>query len=254
MEAEDFFKRWARRGKDQDGSGADPAPASGPANDPAPDAPATPPVAEDLPPPTLEDVEHLTGDSDFSRFMGREVDETVKRSAMKKLFANPRFNVMDGLDVYIEDYNKFVPLTPDVLAKLEHAKSLLDPLKHLEKPVMRVIDKALGQDVPDTASAGAVGASGEAGDPGAEKTGAEMTDAAKDDAAKADAAKADAAKADAVASSPEADRNPAGPAKDAAAASGSGADAASVPSNHADAARAADNPSDHSDPSHEHPI
>ena len=250
MEAEDFFKRWARRGKEQDGSGADPAPAGGPANDPAPDAPAMPPAAEDLPPPTLEDVEHLTGDSDFLRFMGREVDETVKRSAMKKLFSNPRFNVMDGLDVYIEDYNKFVPLTPDVLAKLEHAKSLLDPLKHLEKPVMRVIDKALGQDVPDTASAGAVGASEETGDPGAEKSGAEMTGAAK-----AGAAKADAVEADPVATSPEADRNPAaGAAKDAAAASGSGADAASVPSTHADAARAADNPSDHSDPSHEHPI
>ncbi len=36
---------------------------------------------------------------------------------------------MDGLDVYIDDYSRFEPVTPDVLAKLEHARYLFDPPK-----------------------------------------------------------------------------------------------------------------------------
>jgi hypothetical protein len=78
----------------------------------APAAP-TPEVAPALPP-----VESLTIDSDFAAFLQPHVDESLKRQALKKLFADPRFNVMDGLDTYIDDYTKSDPIPPDVLERL----------------------------------------------------------------------------------------------------------------------------------------
>jgi hypothetical protein len=36
----------------------------------------------------------------------------VRNAALKKLFTDPHFNVMDGLDVYIDDYGKPDPCRP----------------------------------------------------------------------------------------------------------------------------------------------
>ena len=77
-----------------------------------------------MPPPTLEDVQALTPESDFSRFAARGVTPEVKNAAMKKLFADPRYNVMDGMDVYIDDYSKPDPIAPALLRKLASAKFL----------------------------------------------------------------------------------------------------------------------------------
>jgi hypothetical protein len=134
MSADDFFSRWSRR---KQASAEAKKPDAAPV---APDAPAEP--AEPLPPPTLDDVAALTHEADFRRFVAPGVDETVRRSAMKKLFTDPHFNVMDGLDIYIDDYNKFEPLPAAMLAMLEHAKPLLDPLGQLKQPVMRMLDLA----------------------------------------------------------------------------------------------------------------
>jgi hypothetical protein len=82
---------------------------------------AAEPVA---PPPTLEDVEALTTESDFTRFAARNVAPEVKNAAMKKLFADPRFNVMDGLDVYIDDYSQPDPMPMSMLRQLASAKFL----------------------------------------------------------------------------------------------------------------------------------
>jgi hypothetical protein len=132
MSADDFFSRWSRRKQE---SAEENKP------DAAPDAAVVPAApAEALPPPTLDDVAALNHDADFRRFVAPGVDETVRRSAMKKLFTDPHFNVMDGLDIYIDDYNKFEPLPAAMLAMLEHAKPLLDPLGHLKQPVMRMLD------------------------------------------------------------------------------------------------------------------
>ncbi len=60
--------------------------------------------------PPLPPVDSLGFDSDFTRFLAPKVDEAVKRQALRKLFNDPRFNVMDGLDVYIDDYSKFEPI------------------------------------------------------------------------------------------------------------------------------------------------
>ena len=76
------------------------------------------------PPPTLEDVQALTAQSDFSRFAARDVAPEVKNAAMKKLFADPRYNVMDGMDVYIDDYSKPDPLPDSMLRQLAGAAFL----------------------------------------------------------------------------------------------------------------------------------
>ena len=77
------------------------------------------------PAPTLEDVAALTHDSDYSGFLGSGVDTAVRRLAMKKLFSDPHFNVVDGLDIYMGDYNKPDPVSPAMLAALQHAQSFM---------------------------------------------------------------------------------------------------------------------------------
>ena len=73
---------------------------------------------------SLEDTRFLTKDSDFTPFMSRDVSAAVRNAAMKKLFADPHFNIMDGLDTYIDDYSKFVPLPESVLRQMNGAKFL----------------------------------------------------------------------------------------------------------------------------------
>jgi Protein of unknown function (DUF3306) len=134
-ESDSFFSRWSRR-KAQLRSGepvSEPAPPLvAPAATTAPMAvPATPvqPVAElsstpPPPPPTLEDTEALTPASDFRRFVASDVPPEVRNAAVKKLFADPHFNVMDGLDIYIDDYSKPSPLSAADMAKMVSAQFL----------------------------------------------------------------------------------------------------------------------------------
>jgi hypothetical protein len=71
------------------------------------------------PPMTLEDVEKIDRFApDFSAFMKPGVDPTVQQAALKKMFTDPHFNVMDGLDIYIDDYSKPDPLTPGMLERM----------------------------------------------------------------------------------------------------------------------------------------
>jgi len=87
--------------------------------------------------PTLEDVAELTRESDFSRFVAPGVDTGVKNAAMKKLFTDPHFNVMDGLDIYIDDYNKFEPIPKSMLRQMVQARALGlldDELEEQHKP------------------------------------------------------------------------------------------------------------------------
>jgi hypothetical protein len=82
------------------------------------------PVAQEEP-PQLPPLDSLTFESDFKAFMHSKVEQSVKRAALKKLFSDPRFNVMDGLDTYIDDYTKAEPITEELLAQLEHARQTL---------------------------------------------------------------------------------------------------------------------------------
>ena len=148
MSADDFFSRWSRRKAEAEAAEAGSTPSAAPSPSP------------ELPPPTLEDVAALGHDADFTRFVKPGVDETVRRSAMKKLFTDPHFNVMDGLDIYIGDYNTFEPLPPAMLAMLVHAKPLLDPLGHLQQPAMKMLDRL--EKMADAASAEGAAAQPEA--------------------------------------------------------------------------------------------
>lgn len=142
---EGFLSRWARRKADARRGVVAPQPAT-------PDAPATPPggrssaaahgavtrpaaptpqapaampasiTAADEPraaPPTLAEVGQLSGDSDYTRFVAADVDPQVRNAAMRKLFSDPQFNVMDGLDVYIDDYNAPNPIPAAMRRRLE---------------------------------------------------------------------------------------------------------------------------------------
>lgn len=80
--------------------------ASHPAADPATAEAALPPL------------ESLTPESDFRPFMRAGTDSATRNAALKRLFADPQFNVMDGLDVYIDDYGKTEPIPPALLGRL----------------------------------------------------------------------------------------------------------------------------------------
>jgi len=80
--------------------------------------------AESSQPAPLPPIESLTPESDFTPFMQPDVDAEVKRQALKLLFQDPRFNVMDGLDVYIDDYTKSVPIPEGWLEKMEQVRHL----------------------------------------------------------------------------------------------------------------------------------
>jgi hypothetical protein len=74
--------------------------------------------------PTLEDVLKLTKDSDFSAYVKPGIDPQVQQAAMQKLFSDPRYNIMDGLDIYIDDYSKPDPIPLDMLKKMNQSKML----------------------------------------------------------------------------------------------------------------------------------
>jgi len=82
-------------------------------------------VDANAPPPELPPVDKLTLDSDYTVFFHPKVDEKLRRAALKKLFGDPHFNVMDGLDVYIDDYSKSDPLPAEMLAQLKHGQQIL---------------------------------------------------------------------------------------------------------------------------------
>jgi hypothetical protein len=76
------------------------------------------------PPLTLEDVKALTAESDFSRFTGSGVAPEVTNAAMKKLFSDPHYNIMDRLDVYIDDYSQPDPMPESMIRQLASVKFL----------------------------------------------------------------------------------------------------------------------------------
>jgi hypothetical protein len=104
-----FLARWSQRKQEARES----APATVTADEPV-----------DTPVPDLPPVDELTPQSDFSAFMHPKVDADLRRAALKKLFSDPHFNVMDGLDTYVDDYSKPDPLPPAMLAGLRQAQNI----------------------------------------------------------------------------------------------------------------------------------
>ena len=137
-----FFSRWSRRKVDvREGRRLDdPPPAAVKVAAPVAATPAgQSSESETSKPepigPTLADVQQLTPESDFTGFMARGVAPDVKNAAMKKLFADPHFNVMDRMDIYIDDYGQPDPLPVGMLQKMRSAQFMqLVPPEPAEKP------------------------------------------------------------------------------------------------------------------------
>lgn len=120
-----FLGRWSRRKlevKEQQEKASLPAPeaTASPLETPRPDRP--PEGEGEQSPLTLADTETLTIDSDFKPFLARAVAPEVKNAAFRKLFADPHFNVMDRLDIYIDDYSNPAPLPDSMLRQMASAK------------------------------------------------------------------------------------------------------------------------------------
>ena len=58
----------------------------------------------------LPPLESLGDESDYSAFMSPEVDEQLKKIALRKLFKAPFYNVLDGLNDYDDDFTSFEAL------------------------------------------------------------------------------------------------------------------------------------------------
>ena len=141
--ADGFLGRWAQRKLDarQGKPLVEPEPAAKPMQQVPPvtvapsaapvaaqAAPATsdvaPPVPAAPPPPTLQEAQALGQDSDFKPFIAKGVDPAVRNAAMKKLFTDPHYNVMDRLDTYIDDYTQADPLPLSMLRQMASAQFL----------------------------------------------------------------------------------------------------------------------------------
>jgi len=142
--ADGFLGRWSQRKQALREGKAPPEPAAPPDASRAPDALSIAPadaaqasrpseVAAPPPPtpaPTLEDVRSLTPEDSFARFVAPDVAPDVRNAAMKKLFADPHYQVMDGLDIYIDDYGLPSPLPAAMLKDMVSAQFL----KLVEEP------------------------------------------------------------------------------------------------------------------------
>jgi hypothetical protein len=135
-----FVSRWSRRKADARAGMVAPAE---PAVAEAAERVATPPIsappaletaarttpsdsaASAVPaPPTMADVALLTRDADYTRYLGSNVSPDVKNAALKHLFTDPHFNVMDGLDIYTGDYNTPDPLPAGMLRQMVQSQLL----------------------------------------------------------------------------------------------------------------------------------
>jgi len=131
-----FLERWSRLKRR--GEPAQPAPQSqtDAATPPDETAPAVPAAESALPP-----LESLDLDADFSGFLKKEVSESLRRAALRKLFSDPHFHFdrMDRLDIYIDDYSVSDPIPPDMMKRLRQFDTFLK-------------DEEGGEAVPDEAA------------------------------------------------------------------------------------------------------
>jgi len=142
---EKFVSRWSRLKQE---AREKPAPTG--ATPPVERSPADP----QSPPPDLPPVESLGAESDFRPFFHPSVDENLRRSALKKLFADPRFNVIDVMDIDIDDYSRLEPLAPAVAATLKQARKILDWARESEEERKRAEAEKAGAGKPEAVASG----------------------------------------------------------------------------------------------------
>jgi Protein of unknown function (DUF3306) len=116
-EASSFLKRWSeRKARSAEQAAFEPVPETVP-TEPAPASERAAPdgdpenaagnePATDAPPPVTEaDLENLTYESDYTKFMGENVPEALRRRALRQLWrSDPILANVDGLCDYDDDY------------------------------------------------------------------------------------------------------------------------------------------------------
>ncbi|HEY6720376.1 MAG TPA: DUF3306 domain-containing protein [Burkholderiales bacterium] len=123
---EPFLSRWSRRKLQTDKESATAKPVAAPQSAPA--------AAPAKPQPELPSIDSLQGlASEYQEFLRPEVDVKLRQAALKKLFHDPHFNIMDGLDTYIDDYSKPDPIPEEMLKSLKQANRLLFPEEAAER-------------------------------------------------------------------------------------------------------------------------
>jgi hypothetical protein len=105
--------------------------------------PAVPAVAADaavdsgvvLPVSDAEGVKaQAAAGSDLTALLREELSDAVRKQTLKAIFADPHFNVMDGLDTYIDDYSISESIPPEMMATLNQARFLFGA-EEADKPV-----------------------------------------------------------------------------------------------------------------------
>ncbi|MEE4296232.1 MAG: DUF3306 domain-containing protein [Wenzhouxiangella sp.] len=126
-----------------------------------------PPGDEDMPP--LESLDH--GGS-IKPFMSPRVSQGLRRAALKRLFRQPKYNVVDMLDDYAEDYSKPVALgnivTADMRYRAEQAAKRMARI-YKESGAKSDAEEGAIEQAPDTETVAADQA-GPAQQPKAEET------------------------------------------------------------------------------------
>ena len=137
--AEGFLGRWSKRKAGKEVNEVDPQKKPEAPKDSSQVVPVEIAPQEAPPPATLEDVAKIDRfDPDFSAFMKPDVDPVVQQAALKKMFTDPHFNIMDGLDIYIDDYSKPDPLPPGMLERMVQSDMLKLFSKSAEESVKEV--------------------------------------------------------------------------------------------------------------------
>ena len=123
-----FLARWSQRKLDGETGATPPSEEIAPPEVASVESPE-PPEAEltdaDMPP-----LESLGEGSDYRGFLSPKVSEALRKAALQKLFRQSRFNAVDGLDDYAEDYTRFEPLgdlvTHEMRRMMERARKALE--------------------------------------------------------------------------------------------------------------------------------
>jgi hypothetical protein len=87
--------------------------------------PEPPARTEDEAAPTLPPLDQVTPESDFAPFMHPKVADALRRVALKKLFADPHFNVPDLNEAFSGDWTGGEPIGPELLKTLNQARTVL---------------------------------------------------------------------------------------------------------------------------------
>lgn len=171
VEPESFLSRWSRRKREAERESERPSEVAAPQVPAAPAATnaagqaaaGVPPVPSpasvsdtaattEMPLPPIESLDGLR--SEYEAFFQRPVDEDLRRAALKKLFADPHFNQMDMLDVYVDDYTQFEPLPAALRMRLPSARAFLPDSEREAVEAAEAADAAAAAGEPSAAVAG----------------------------------------------------------------------------------------------------